>query len=593
MTFRLAKLRVRRIFRRHKARLSKVGNHTNDHLERNFFKRLHHLASAKKFVLFWSVPIILLIGLTAWQSFQLGNYYLHSAPTSGGIYREGIIGQYTNANPIFATSPVDKTISKLVFAGLFSYDQSNQLVGALADDLSISKDGKSYVVKLKSNLKWQDGQPVTAADVAFTFRTVQNPVVGSPLASSWQNVGIEVKSPLSVQFNLPNPLASFKYGLTTGIIPQHILSKLSPSKLRSADFNTLRPIGAGPFILDNVSSNASRDPNQTMISLEPFAGYFAGEPKLGGMIIHSYTDQTAALKALQNRDIGGLAGLDDLPANLALGDLQFHSLPLAAETMVFFREGNALLKNGDLRQALSLATDRMALVNGFRYKVQPIFGPLLSSQLGYNSKYDQPAYNLSKARSILNKAGWKLGENGILQKSGKPLEFSLSYFENGENDFVAKSIKNQWQALGVNLKLLPQTSDVFQLTASSHSYDALLDTIAVGTDPDVYIYWDSAQATAGSATGGLNFSEFKDATADEALSAGRTRLDNKLRAVKYSKFLERWQNNVPAVALYQPSFIYLTNRPIFNFGDNFEINNPVGRFANVANWEIRQAKVSY
>ena len=91
--------------------------------------------------------------------------------------------------------------------------------------------------------------------------------------------------------------------------------------------------------------------------------------------------------------------------------------------------------------------------------------------------------------------------------------------------------------------------------------------------------------------GRLNFSEFKSATADDALQAGRTRSDPVLRAVKYQPFLQAWQNEAPALGLYQPRFLYVTRSEVHGLTEH-AINADVERFTSVNNWMIRTAGVS-
>jgi len=127
-------------------------------------------------------------------------------------------------------------------------------------------------------------------------------------------------------------------------------------------------------------------------------------------------------------------------------------------------------------------------------------------------------------------------------------------------------------------------------TITYHNYDALLYGISIGVDPDVFAYWDSSQAYP-TALNGVNFSEYKSSTADQGLEAGRIVSDPALRAIKYATFLSAWQSDAPALALYQPRFLYLTNQPVFGLGDN-TINSATGHYNNVQNWEIREAKVA-
>jgi peptide/nickel transport system substrate-binding protein len=133
--------------------------------------------------------------------------------------------------------------------------------------------------------------------------------------------------------------------------------------------------------------------------------------------------------------------------------------------------------------------------------------------------------------------------------------------------------------------ILQQESDL-QSTIAFHNYDALLYGISVGTDPDVFAYWHSSQADPRSANR-LNFSEYKSNVADASLEGGRARVDPVLRAVKYKAFLDAWRNDVPAIAFYQPRFLYISQDTIYNFNPRI-MNTPADRYTNVQNWMTRE-----
>ena len=110
--------------------------------------------------------------------------------------------------------------------------------------------------------------------------------------------------------------------------------------------------------------------------------------------------------------------------------------------------------------------------------------------------------------------------------------------------------------------------------------------ISVGGDPDVYAYWHGSQGDIRSETR-LNLSEYKSAVADKALEAGRTRTDATNRAIKYRAFLEAWQNDYPALALYQQQFLFITSINLSGFNNDFMHTSP-DRYADVNQWTIRK-----
>ena len=191
---------------------------------------------------------------------------------------------------------------------------------------------------------------------------------------------------------------------------------------------------------------------------------------------------------------------------------------------------------------------------------------------------------------MLEADGWKTAKNGVRAKAGQPLAFTLTAADTPEDRLVTGQLRQQWQRLGVKLNVQLLGTVDFQNALTYHGYDAILDGISIGVDPDVFVYWDSSQADIRSANR-LNLSEYKNPVADAALEAGRTRLDPTLRIIKYKPFLEAWQHDSPALGLYQPRVLYLTNGPVSGLGDH-PVNTAIDRFANVQNWEIRQAKVT-
>src|SRR3989344_4380992 len=182
---RTTKLRWRRRLRRSKRQVEDISYQAEEHLERHLFKRLSRLSSVRRFVISWLLLLLLLAGITLYQTSDLEKYYLSLQPVAGGTYTEGMQGSFTNANPLYAVNNVDSSVSRLVFASLFKYDQKNNLVGDLAQSWKADKLGTKYTVRLRPGLVWQDSKRLTANDVVFTYKTIQNPDAKSPLASSW------------------------------------------------------------------------------------------------------------------------------------------------------------------------------------------------------------------------------------------------------------------------------------------------------------------------------------------------------------------------------------------------------------------------
>ncbi|MDB5169077.1 MAG: hypothetical protein JWO41_433 [Candidatus Saccharibacteria bacterium] len=591
MRFRLLRLKFHRRLRKAERQVEGMSQTAEQNIEQHVFKRFGRLREVRRFVFSWLGLVGVLIIGAAIQSIALSGYFQTLKPVPGGIYSEGITGTFTGANPLYATNDVDQSVSRLIFAGLFKHDTRNNLVGDLASDYSVDAKGTTYTVHLKPNLTWQDGQPLTSDDVVFTYQSIQNPDAQSPLRSSWQGITVSAPDSRTVVFKLPSTLASFPYNMTNGIVPKHILATVAMTDLRTIDFNTIQPIGAGPFQWRTIQVSGTDPTNaEEQIALEPFAGYNGGKPKLSSFIIHAFADQKQLLHAFRSGEVRAMQGLSELPPQVNAKTVEQHNFLYTAGTYVFFKTSEGVLANANVRQALVRATDQKAIISHLGYSTHGVNGPLLTGQQGYDRAYDQAPFDLKAAKAILDSDGWLLGKDGYRHKDKATLGFSLAAGNSAEYEGVSSQLKRQWAALGVKLDVRLQSQDELQYNLSHHAYDAVLYGISIGQDPDVFVYWDSSQANVLS-DNRLNFSEYKNAAADTALESGRTRLDPAIRAVKYKPFFQAWQQDAPAIGLYQPRMLYITKGLVFGLDDQM-INVATERYNNVQNWQIREARVT-
>lgn len=580
--------RVRRLFRKRRKQAERIGALAEDQLERNLVRKLSRLYSVRRFVMGWLLLCIVLIGSVVVQTRALGNYYQSLQPVAGGIYREGIIGTYTNANPLYVTGQVNDAVSKLLFASLFKYDDKNKLVGDLAERYDVDAAGTTYTVRLKPNLTWHDGKPLTAADVVFTYQTIQNPDAQSPLNISWQSVEVKAADPQTVVFSLPNPLSSFPHSLTTGIIPQHAFGKTNVAGYRSLPFSTINPIGSGPYRLKTIEvTGNSPTTRQEEIEMVPFEGYHAGAPAIDTFIVHTYPEEAQMVADFQDRAINAMVGVQQLPAELAKDTaVQSTVMPLTAANMVFFKTSGGALADKAVRQALVGGTDVAGLTKDLPKPVLPVRAPVLPSTAGYDPSLQQLNTGAAKANELLDQQGWVRQTDGIRAKGGQPLTFKLYAQNVSEYQQITKGLREQWQQLGVDVQVFLQADADLRTTVSDHSYDALLYGISLGVDPDGFVYWHSSQTNVLSPSR-LNLSEYKSAVADSSLEDGRTRADPVLRAIKYRPFLQAWQQDAPALGLYQPRFLYVTRGQVHGLRER-AVTIDTDRFNNVEDWMIRR-----
>lgn len=586
----LTKRRWRRVFHRRRREALELGQQADQQIEKLLIRRFERLVSVRRFLLLWVFLFGLLFFCSVLQIRSLSSYYQSLQPVPGGLYVEGLVGSFTNANPLYATGTADSVVSHLVFSGLFKYDRNNGLVGDLAKDWSLNTPQTQYTVHLKHNISWQDGKPFTADDVVFTYQTIQNIAAQSPLYASWQGITVKEQSKYAVTFDLPNPLSAFPYALTNGIVPAHLLKKIPTEQLRSSAFNT-KPIGTGPFVWKFVEVTGHDIANREQrVSLAAYNDYWVGRPKLDGFSLITFSDEHRLVTAFQKKQLNAISGLQQFPSALAKDkSVQTYVTPLSSAVMAFFNNSHQFLSDVSVRRAMVAGVDRKQLIRLFNYPTYPVNGPLLRGQTGYDPSIVEQSYDLIAANHTLDQDGWTRDGKSQRLKNGQVLAVSLATQNTPEYTQVARFLQRQWAELGVKVVVKYYTADDLQSEIiSNHDYDILLYGINIGVDPDVFAYWDSSQANV-SSQGHLNLSEYKSKAADQALEAARTRSDPVLRIPKYKTFLTAWAQDAPALALYQPNFLYITRGPVFGYQRKAD-NSAVSRLFSANEWMIRQQR---
>jgi peptide/nickel transport system substrate-binding protein len=585
MIDRTTKLRWRRRVRRRQKQFEDIGSQTDESLDKHFFRRLGRLYEVRRFILTWILLLISLISAVVIQTRALGDHYLTVVPVPGGIYSEGIIGSYTNANPIFATTDVDSSVSRLIFSGLLTYNDDNQLVGDLAKSWTVDEEGKVYSFTLRDDITWHDGQAFRADDVVFTFETIQNPDARSPLFAGWSGIKVTAQDPLTVNFTLPNVLASFPYSLTTGILPRHKLQDMEAAELRGALFNTIEPVGTGPFKWNGVEVRGDTAENREQrIALVANERYHKGKPHLSEFILRAYLNESSLTDSFYKGELNAVAGSQTMSLDTPMAEEL--NIPLTGSVMVFLKTTQPNLKESKVRRALAHATNQKELLRQLRLPSKAVDGPLLAEHIGYKPALGQVNFDLTQANALLTEAGWQLDPaTNIRTKDGEKLTINLNTLNSSEYASVANQLQKQWRAVGVDLIVnsLPQRD--LQTVIEERSYDALMYGIVMGLDPDQFAYWHSTQADVRSQRR-LNFSDYSSNVVDSALEAGRTRIDPNLRAAKYEPFLQTWRDDAPAIALYRPRFLYTTYGKLYNF-NHIGLNSPIDRYNSIEKWMIR------
>jgi len=533
---------------------------------------------------------------------QVNGHFKVSVPAEGGEMREGLVGLPRTVNPVLAVSDADEDITSLVYAGLTKSDASGNAVPDLAKSYAVSDDGLTYTFTLKDGLKFQDGAPLTADDVAFTVEKVQDPALKSPHAGDWANVTVKEVSPTVIQFTLKQAYAPFLSLTDLGILPKHIWGQVTDDQFIFSQYN-IQPIGAGPYKVTGISRDKGGIPTEYRLST--WNGYAGRKPYLSNITFVFFTDDQSAFSALDSGSIDSLPSVPpDEAARLASDSAQSYTImsaPLPRIFGVFFNQSqNAALADKSVRQALDMSVDRTAIVNAVLSGYgTPVQGPLpagLPAQIGISTSTAPVATtsNIAAAQALLEKNGWKKDPStGIYeyQKKGSKavtaLSFNIYTADAPDLKQAAELVKESWTELGADVSVkVFDSSDLYQSVIRPRKYDALLFGELIGKDRDLYAFWDSAERNAP----GLNVAMYTNPKADKLLDQIRTTSSASARATAYAQFDQQVRSDVPAVFLYSPDFIYAVPKALSGISLR-DLTVPADRFDSVNSWYIEKESV--
>lgn len=529
---------------------------------------------------------------------RLNSYIVSEVPAYGGSLTEGLIGSPRFINPLLELSDSDRDLTYLIYSGLMRANAENNLIPDLAESYTISDDGLTYTFKLKDDAYFHDGAKVTADDVEYTIEMVKNAALRSPKRNSWMGVDIRKISANEIAFDLKQPYSPFLENTTLGILPKHIWSSATTEDFPFSPYNNTKAIGSGPYKIEKVNVNSSGI--STAYEMKAFEKYTLGEPYITNLKINFYSNEKDLAEAFSTGAIESTSAL--APQNLASLNEKINAIEkrisLPRIFGLFFNQNqNKIFLNKEVRSALDITVDKDRIVsevlNGYG---EAIDNPLPSNIIISTSTATTTVYNrdeaIKSAQNILTKAGWKFNdkdkiwEKVVSKKETLKLAFDISTSNSDDLKKTAEILKEDWTLLGaqVNIQNFDPT-DLNQTVIGQRKYDALLFGQVVGRSLDLFAFWHSSQRLTG-----YNVAMYTNSKADKLLESARQTSDFDKRLKSYALFETEIKNDVPAIFIYSPQFIYALPEKIHGFNSGL-INNRSERFEQVYKWYVETDKV--
>ncbi|OIJ33193.1 MULTISPECIES: ABC transporter substrate-binding protein [unclassified Microbacterium] len=463
----------------------------------------------------------------------------------------------TNYNP-FAPNVLHGALGP-IYEPLFFYNKTKdeEPIGLIGESFEYNEDGTQITVKIKPDLKWSDGEPLTAADVAFTFLYEANNPKGNQLISAEATDDTTVV----LTYGIAQYTTEFQRMGSSYILPEHIWKDVDDF----ANFTNEKPVGSGPYVVDKTTSES-----YTFVANENFRDADDLAIKKVQYIAVDNNQTAQDLVAAGELDWTGMfiPNPDDVTGN---GKIEWINTP--QDPSVLYTCSNADLgctgpqTDVAVRQALNVAIDRATIKDkafvGLTADISPAYTLLPRDEKWLTDdayEVSPQEANVEEATSILEAAGYTKGSSGIYEKDGVPVELSLISVD-GWTDYndAAKLIAEQAEAAGI--KVTPSTVQwqEFVDTRQSGEFQLIVGGV-VGTtiaDPfQIYRDWfggTEVQSTSPVGTeippGRWNFSRYNNPTVDAAIQQAISTEDEGERKELYATIQDAIVNDVPYIPL--------------------------------------------
>lgn len=536
----------------------------------------------------------------------LGGWFVFShrvvMPAVGGMYTEGLVGSPQFINPLYASvSDVDSDLTRLIYSGLFRWDQNKGLVPDLAESYTVSEDQKTYTIKIRDNAVWHNGDPVRSSDILFTIQSIQDPAYHSPLAVSFHGVTASEVDETTVQFVLAEPFAPFLSSLTVGILPSFLWAELPPKNVPLNSLN-LSPIGSGPYKFEKYSVEKKGEIKSYTLVRNP--AYYGEPAKIERLVFKFYPDAQAAVAALENQNVEGVSFV---PSHLVEQIAENKNLNIIRPSMpqavtLFFNESNQpLLKNNNIKEALALAINKEEIVNDvLAGNGTVIDSPILPDENGFEPNISKIEQDSVAAIALIDKTDYtSVSPDGYRAKKvtktedGENVEgleeLTLTLTTINQPTFVRTAEMIAAQAKMVGIKIQIETTEptlLYEEVIKPRAYQMLLTATQYGADLDPYPFWHSSQVQ----DPGLNLSLYANSKVDALLEKARGTNSAEEQAAAYLEFQKLVVDDLPAIFLYQPTYTYAVSSKIKNISLQ-KIQSPADRFQNITDWYIKTRNV--
>ncbi len=503
-------------------------------------------------------------------------------PVKGGTFTDASFADAATMQPLLSQDTASSSYINRVYAGLTRLDPKTlDVVGDMYEGKGeLSADGSTLTWKLRKDLKWNDGTPITTQDIIFTWQKMMDTNVKFPYRKLYQDAFSDVTAPddYTVVYKLTKPgfcPALNSSGLIAPI-PKHVFEKLD---INQNDVNNKPTVTDGLWALKEWAKDDHASFNPA------YKNYVRGEALLDTYQFRIVKDNTVNTQLFKTQEVDiatpDPVDWDEVKSLPFANAYTYYPTSGASWTYIGFNLRNPVLGDKAVRQAISTAINKQQMIDKIRQgHAKTQFSIFAASSWAYTDNVPKFEFNADKAKQMLKDAGFTPGSDGILQKNGQALKFRIHYNAgNKQREQIATISQQYLKDVGIAVEVIPE------------EWTAYLKRIGETRDFDMFVLgWSTGVEPNGSANiwksdGGQNDPGYKNAEVDKlfdqaATVAGCKQEDRKKVYEQIQKIIAEDQ---PYVFLYTSESLVAVNKRI-------QVNpvTPLGLSYDLQKWQLTQ-----
>jgi peptide/nickel transport system substrate-binding protein len=499
-----------------------------------------------------------------------------------------------NLLPPFSTNELSVQVSSVLFERLAEIGDSLHYAGddgfqpSLANSWTWAPDSMSIAFHLDPKAHWQDGVPVRAADVVYSYRVNTSKVIGSPIGPLITNIdSVTASDSLTPVFWFHARKLEQFYDVTQiRVLPAHLLASIPDSALSTSKYGR-NPVGSGPYKFVRWVSGST-------VEVDADSTFHRGKPRIDRVIWSIAQNPDASILRLLSGEANFTESLrkqdrEQISRHPELKTFRYPSM------LVYYVRLNERARGGrhgphpifgdrEVRRALTMAIDRRRAVSTvFDSTTRVAKGPITSALPTYDASLPSLPYAPDSATAILERHGWVMGKDGIRHKGAVPLQFSMLVpVTSTQRQQMAVLLQDMWKKVGARLDIEAVDFPTLGARESARDFDTAFEGMTLDPTPSgIRQEWSTAAALAG---GTSNTGSYMSAAFDKAVDSAVSTMDPAVAIAEYRRAYATIIEDAPGIWMYEsPAFagMSLNIHPAPMRADVW--------FAHLAEWTIGDA----